>query len=259
MSGAAVRKVFLFEPVMHEKRKHHVHNVCNELCPHYAVHSEKGLEQEKQGYIEYRPSHDAEEKRFAAIAVTAFDIGLFSNNSLFLVSLMGILLSNQYSVAMIYLVLNYLCRPAGVSLYPHAHVTRLPFDFYLSVPLGFSRSVERKAAFLGVVRFGKTQYLGVEHFCVFSVVVEHDDAHIHADHIRRHTDAFVGVGFQRVGKVVGGRRVFWRRGFRRHGKPYWVANYFFYHIILPLLLGKSVFRGFRQLGVTAVIREKFAC
>ena len=76
----------------------------------------------------------------------------------------------------------------------------------------FSRSRQREASFLRLIRHNLGNNTGIEHFRIYAFVKKSDDAFVHTDHVCRHPHAFVCVRQQRVtkivcnGKVRGGRR-----------------------------------------------------
>ena len=92
-------------------------------------------------------------------------------------------------------MLDDLSRPAGESLEPGLH--RLVLELHLdgAVAFGLPRPGQGQAALLGLIRVGGLNDFRVEHDHRLAYVVKDDDPLIDADHIRRHSNAAVGVGF----------------------------------------------------------------
>ena len=100
---------------------------------------------------------------------------------------------------MIYLMLDYLCRPAGEVFRTRLHIQCLILYLDGLIALALSGAAEkRQTAFLGVVRAVLLDDFGIEHHGVSrsssALVEKGNDALTHTNHIRRHTDtAFSGA------------------------------------------------------------------
>ena len=104
---------------------------------------------------------------------------------------------------MIHLVLDYLCRPAGVGFDARLHLGGLVLHLDGLIALAFARATEeRQAALFGIVRTVLLDNLGVKHHGVrgssSTLVEKGDDALAHANHICRHTDTTFPVRHQRI-------------------------------------------------------------
>ena len=100
---------------------------------------------------------------------------------------------------MVDFMLDNLCGPAAEGLDARLHLGGLPLHLHRLVALALARAAEqRQTPLLGFVRAVRPQNLGVEHRHIRTVVVKHDDALFHANHIRRHADATVLMRGQRI-------------------------------------------------------------
>lgn len=115
--------------------------------------------------------------------------------------------SNHDAVAVVYLVLDDLCREARVRLRMLRHLQVLKPDPYPAVPDSRALPLQRKAALARFVFPERADDFRIEHDRGHTAVVENDDALEHADHVRGHPDAFVGMGPERVEQVFRGGKV----------------------------------------------------
>ncbi len=108
---------------------------------------------------------------------------------------------------MIDLMLNVLCRPAGVGLGACLHLGGLILHLDALVSLALARASEkRQATFLGFINAVTPHDLRVEHdgVCWYSsaFIKERDNTLANADHVRRHADAGLLVCNQRFQQVA---------------------------------------------------------
>ena len=108
---------------------------------------------------------------------------------------------------MIHFMLNDLSRPAGEIFRARLHFQGLILHLDGLIALALTGAAEkRQTAFLGVVRAVLLDDFGIEHYRVgrdsSALVKKGDDALLHADHIRRHTNAGFLVRHQRVKQVL---------------------------------------------------------
>ena len=110
---------------------------------------------------------------------------------------------------MVYFVLDDLGGPAGEGFDAGLKIDGLPADLDGLIPLaGTGTAKQGETSFLRIVRSGFFKDLRVEHGHVGALVIEHDDALVHADHIGGHADAALFVGGEGIEKIPGGLQVF---------------------------------------------------
>ena len=76
----------------------------------------------------------------------------------------------------------------------------------------FSRARQRKTPFLRLVRHKLGHHTGIEHLHIRIFMEKADNACIDADHIRRHTHAFVRVRQKRIAEIICNRNIRSNRG-----------------------------------------------
>lgn len=103
---------------------------------------------------------------------------------------------------MVDLVLDDLRRPAGEGLQPCLQHFVLPLHLDGAEALRPPRAGQGKTTLLRLIGLGLPDDDGIEHDQIGPVVVKGNDAFVHADHIRRHTDAALLVCEQGVQQVL---------------------------------------------------------
>ena len=130
------------------------------------------------------------------------------------------------TLAVVDLVLNDLCRPAGEGLEPRLEFLILPLYFNSLETLRFSCAGEGQAALLGLIGPGLPDDDGIEHDHVVALVVKDDDTLIDADHIRRHAYTAILMGDQCIQQILRHNQIVCRGGFRLLGEKSLVFAYF---------------------------------
>ena len=120
--------------------------------------------------------------------------------------------SDDDALAVVDLVLDNLGRPAGEGLNPLLEFFVLPADLDGLPPPGSAGAGEGQAPLLRLIGAGPFHDLRIEHDHIAALVVEGDDALVHADHVGRHTYAAVPVDFQCLQQIRRDRQVLRRGG-----------------------------------------------
>ena len=136
---------------------------------------------------------------------------------------------------MINLVLDDLCRPAGVGFDASLHFKGLILHLDGLIALALSWATEERQAILfGMVRAVFLDNLGIEHHGVrgssSTLVKKGDDALTYADHICRHADTAFSVRHQRIKQVLGDLQIFFCCDLRLPCKEDGIVHQFFNHI-----------------------------
>ncbi len=113
---------------------------------------------------------------------------------------------------MIHLMLNDLCRLAGIGFHPCLHLLGLILHLDSFIPLALAGTSEkRQTPLFGVIRIILFDDFGIEHHGVYrsssALIKKRDDSFFHADHIRRHTDTGFLVRHQCVEQVLRDKRL----------------------------------------------------
>ena len=115
-----------------------------------------------------------------------------------------LMVSYQYSVAMVNFVLDDLGRPAGKGFDAGLELLVLPFDFNRLITLAGTRTAKKgQATLLGFVWPGHFDDFRIEHNHIGSCVIKGDDPPEHPNHIGSHTHTAFPVGGEGVQQVVG--------------------------------------------------------
>ena len=109
--------------------------------------------------------------------------------------------SDDNTLAMVDLMLDNLCGPAGEGFQSRLELFVLVLHLDGLPAARFARAGQRQTALLGLIAAGLLDDLRVEHHHIRSLVIERDDALVHADHVRRHADTAVLVRFERFQQV----------------------------------------------------------
>ena len=138
-------------------------------------------------------------------------------------------LSDQNTVAVVDLVLDYFSRPAGEGLEPELKFFILPLNLDSPEAPDFSAPREGETALFSLIRPGLLHDYRVEHDLMLAVVFKGDDALIHADHVGGHAHAAILVGDERVEQILRRAEVVRRGGFGLPGEKGLVFAYITYH------------------------------
>lgn len=137
--------------------------------------------------------------------------------------------SYQNSFAVVDLVLNDLCRPAGEGLVPRLEFFVLPLHLDGLKSLRFPRAGKGQAVFLRLICAGPPDDARIEHDHILALVVESDDVFVYADHVRCHADTAVFVGGQRVQKILCRAEIVRRGGLGFLREKALIFTYLTYH------------------------------
>ena len=113
---------------------------------------------------------------------------------------------------MVNLMLDDLGCPAGVGFQTGLQLFILVPYLDGTVPFCLSDALQGETALLGLIRIRALDNFGIEHEHIASRIVEDDDSHGLAYHVRGHADAALPVGRQCVQQIPGDRQIL-RRGF----------------------------------------------
>lgn len=138
-------------------------------------------------------------------------------------------MSDQNTVAMVELVLDYFSRPAGEGFEPKLKFFILPLNLDSPEAPDLPVPREGETALFGLVCPRLFHDDGVEHDLILAVVFKGDDALVHANHVGGHAHAAILVGDERVEQILRRAEVVRRGGFGLLGKKGFVFAYITYH------------------------------
>ena len=122
---------------------------------------------------------------------------------------------DETTVAMINLMLNYLCSPIAEVFGVDFHFKRLELNFDSFIPLALTRAAEkRQTAFFGFIYARLRDNLRIKHHRISrsssALVKKGDDALAYANHIRSHADTAFSMRHQRIKQVLCDLPIFFR-------------------------------------------------
>ena len=103
---------------------------------------------------------------------------------------------------MVHFVLDDLRRPAGILLPLLLPAAVQIFHFDVLIPGGLPDTIQGKAAFLRLIGRILLYDDRVIHYHVHEAHIDDDDPLLHGDHVCRHTDAAILIGFQCILQVL---------------------------------------------------------